>query len=245
MRGGLLLLSLCVVIGVPARASAGRTYYGWLYGTEVMPERSVELASWIAEQNNVSAEDHSSETRWWLGPLIGITDQLELALPVEIAWDRSDVEQPRTNFDRYGAELRYRLVSQDPVDAPAFVPLVRVAIERSVVDRGLWIPEADLVSSYETGRLHALVDLGIYGEITSNDHHFEFRPGAGISVLAVGDLRFGAEIHAELTLDQGGNWAVAGPNMAWSHGRTWVSAMYGIGFYGIDDAPRIQWGIAF
>jgi len=30
---------------------AGRTFYGWLHGTEVVPEHGVELQSWIDERN--------------------------------------------------------------------------------------------------------------------------------------------------------------------------------------------------
>lgn len=245
-------LALLVVLAWPGVASAGRTYYGWLYGTEVMPERGVELQSWISEQNDQDP-DHFVETRWWIGPAIGITDQLELALPVEIAWDRASDEKPHTAFDRYGAELRYRFVTQDPVDAPALVPLLRVGIERAVLDRETWLPQADLVLSYEEGRVHVLADLGGYAELTTcsgrtacDSTHFEIHPGAGVSILAVGQLRFGAEIHAELSVDGApGSWAIAGPNLAWSHGRTWLSAAYGIGVYGIRDAPKVQWGIAF
>jgi len=235
-----------VLLATPATASAGRTYYSWLYGTEVLPERGAELMTWVAEQNDVTDQSHLAETRWWVSPLIGITDQLELALPVEVAWDRAG-GRTTSGLDRYGVELRYRLVTQDPVDAPPLVPLVRVALKRIVTTdgRSTASPEADIVVSYEQGNVHVLADLGGYGEISSDAHHFEVRPGAGISVRTIGDLRLGAEVHAELTLDQGGSWAIVGPGMAWSHGRTWLSAMYGIGFYGIKDAPKVQWGIAF
>jgi hypothetical protein len=226
-------------------AHAGRTFYGWLYGTEVLPERGAEAASWIAEQNDVKDEAHSSESRWWVAPLVGINDQLELAIPAEIAWTKSDTDPGHTAFDRYGAELRYRLVTQDPVDAPPYAALVRVGLKRLVTDRETWSPEVDFVASYQTGIVHVLADVGGYGEVNSNAHHFEWRPGVGFSIQAVGDLRFGGEFHAELTLDDGGSWAVAGPNMAWSHGRFWMSATYGIGIYGIRDAPKVQWGIAF
>lgn len=234
-----------VAIALPATAVAGRSYYGWLYGTEVLPERGAEVMSWVAEENDLSQENHASETRWWIAPLVGVTDQLELALPVEIAWDRSDTEGGHTTLDRYGIEARYRLVTQDPVDAPAFVPLVRVAVKRLVTARDTAAPEADLVMSYQAGRLHVLVDLGGYGEISSSARHFEVRPGAGVSIQVVRDLRLGAEFHGEFTLDDGGSWAVVGPNLAWSHGRTWFSATYGIGVLGIRDAPKAQWGIAF
>ncbi len=243
---GFVVLALAV-IAAPADAIAGRDYYGWLYGTEVLPERSAELMTWVSEQNDVSAEAHSTETRWWVGPLIGLTDQLELALPVEMAWQRADHAPVRNGLDNYGAELRYRLVTQDPVDAPPLVPLVRLAVFRLIPTNGRSEinPQADAVVSYEQGIVHVAADVGFYGELSTDTHHFEIRPGVGISVLAVGDVRFGAEAHAELTLDEGGSWAVVGPNMAWSHGRFWLSAAYGIGVYGIKDAPKVQWGIAF
>ena len=31
-------------------AFAGRTFYGWLYGTEVMPERSAEIAGKLRDR---------------------------------------------------------------------------------------------------------------------------------------------------------------------------------------------------
>jgi hypothetical protein len=243
---GFVVLALAAV-AAPADALAGRDYYGWLYGTEVLPERSAELMTWVSEENDVHDEGHLAETRWWIGPLIGITDQLELALPVEVAWDRATGTPTHNGLDRYGVELRYRLVTQDPVDAPPLVPLIRIAVNRGVLtsERSTINPQIDAVVSYEAGVVHVLADVGAYADLSRDDQHFELRPGAGLSVLAIGDLRIGAEVHAEITLDKGGSWAAAGPNLAWSHGRTWLSAAYGIGFYGIKDAPKLQWGIAF
>ena len=235
------------VIAAPGTADAGRTFYGWLYGTEVMPERGAEIQTFISEENRNFSDPtapNSSETDWWFSPAIGITDQLELLLPVEMDWTRSDADAPRFTLVNYGAELRYRMVSSDPVDAPAFVPLVRAAIKR--IDTGTrdqWQPEADLVASYTVGSVQMLVDLGGIGDISPTDNHFEFHPGAGFSVEVVDQLRFGGEVFAEIASD--GSWAAAGPNMSWSHGRTWLSAAYGIGFHNIRDAPRLQWGIAF
>ncbi|HUJ59917.1 MAG TPA: hypothetical protein VLX92_15540 [Kofleriaceae bacterium] len=244
MRGRLAVLG-CALIAAPTSAVAGRSNFGWLYGTEVLPERGAEIATWLQETNDLDQEDHLSETRWWIAPMIGITDQLELALPVELAWDRSDVVSGHSAFDRFGGELRYRFVSSDPVDAPPLVPLLRVAVERAVLERATTIPQADLVTSYDVGIVQMLVDLGMYAELSSATQHFEFHPGAGVSVKAIGDLRFGAEVHAEITLDSGSSWAAIGPNVAWAHGRSWLSAAYGIGIYHIRDAPRLQWGIAF
>ena len=71
-------------------------------------------------------------------------------------------------------------------------------------------------------------------------------PTAPSQSFAVGDLRFGAEIFGQWSLDDNGpSWAAVGPNLAWTHGRFWLSAAYGIGIHEIKDAPRMQWGIAF
>jgi hypothetical protein len=234
-----------MVLACARPASAGRTFYGWLYGTEVMPERSAEIQTWVLEENG--RNDGVKETSLWWGPLIGVTDRLELALPVEFAWTRIDgADGADFTFTRWGVEARYRLVSQDPEDAPGFAPLIRAAVKRDVGIRNAVQPEIDAVFSYEVGRVHLLVDLGMVGQLTRDDHRLEFRPGGGISVEVVGDLRLGAAAYAELDLDDSDNsWAVVGPNLAWSHGRTWISAAFGIGIYQIDNAPRLMWGIAF
>ncbi|HEY3804106.1 MAG TPA: hypothetical protein VGL61_15930 [Kofleriaceae bacterium] len=247
MRGRLVLVA--AVIAAPGTASAGRTFYGWLYGTEVMPERGAEIQTIVAEQNGQLTPASQDETDWWLEPAIGINDQLELLLPFEISWTAAYDESPRTSLNNFGAELRYRLVTSDLENKPAFVPLVRVAVKRIVVDvHGQYQPEVDLVSSYDVGRVQMLVDLGGVADVGGGQpFHAEFHPGAGVSVLSVGDVRFGAEAFAEISLDNNGDgsWAAVGPNIAWSHGRSWLSAAYGIGIYHIRDAPKLNWGIAF
>jgi hypothetical protein len=240
---------LALVVVAPATAHAGRTFYGWLYGTEVMPERGAEIQTWISDESDLSDEGHADETSWFIQPTIGITDQLELALPVDIAWVKVPGAMPsaRTTLDTYGAELRYRMVSSDPVDAPPLVPLVRVAVKRVVTDREVVQPEADLVVSYQQDRFHGLADLGFLGDVGQNLQHFELHPGAGVSIETIPQLRFGAEVFAEIMLDDkaGSTWVVVGPNMAWSHGRSWISASFGVGVYNIKDTGRLQWGIAF
>jgi len=237
--------AVAILGAVAGQAHAGRTYYGWLYGTEVMPERGAELQTWVAEQNQRGDLDLDESLLWW-GPLVGITDRLELALPVEATWSGGDGIEPDFTFSRWGVEARYRFVSQDPEEAPPFAPLVRVAVKREVGVRDAVRPELDVVASYECGRFHALVDLGFVAELTPDDARFELRPGAGVSIETIEDLRVGAEVYAELDLDdRARRWAAIGPNVAWTHGRFWLSAALGIGVYQIRTAPRVMWGIAF
>ncbi len=228
-------------------ASAGRTQYGWLFGTEVMPERGAELQTWIDEENGRGPEN-IHWTTWGFTALVGVTDQLELSFPLEFLWRDSDAFEPSFTWSQYGVEARYRFVSSDPVDAPPFAPLARIAVKRDVTVRDLVVVEADLVASTTTpsGTVMALVDLGVTAGITKDKQSIELRPGAGVSFRAVGDLRIGAEVFAEINIDESEqSWAAAGPNLAWSHGRFWLSAAFGIGIYHIETAPKVQWGIAF
>jgi len=238
---------VATILLAPGAASAGRTQFGWLFGTEVMPERGAEIQTWVTEEN-ATEPDNYHETLWGVSALIGITDQLELAFPVELVWKDTSMTNPSFTFKRYGAELRYRFVSQDPVDAPPFAPLARIAVKRDVTTRDTTVLEADLVASTITpsGSVQGLVDLGITGDVSRNDHHVEARPGAGVSFKVYDDFRLGAEVFAHLSLDsKEKSWAAAGPNLAWSHGRSWVSAAFGIGLYQIKTAPALQWGIMF
>lgn len=239
-------LAVLLVACLASHAHAGRSFYGWLYGTEVLPERGVELQTWIHDETGKSGVTDKETWLWW-GPLVGVTDQLELALPIEMEW----LNLPEDNraiftFRRFGVEARYRLASPDPIEASPIVPLVRIAAKRDVRIRDSFRLEADVSVSYELGRLHALVDVGFIADISASTRHAELRPGGGVSVRVVEDLRIGAEAYSEISLDNSGtSWAVVGPNLAWTHGRFWVSGMFGIGVYHVELAPRVMWGIAF
>lgn len=241
MRNPWPAVALTIVCLWSPRAHAGRSFFGWLLGTEVTPARGVELQTWMFEENG--KQGNVKQASLWWGPLIGVTDQLELALPIEMGRVGSDASPAVFSLRRYGVEARYRLVPQG-ADAPALVPLVRVAVKRDVVARDDLHLEADLVVSFETGRVQLLADAGATVDITPGRRQFELHPGAGVSVAATDELRVGAEAYAELEVN-GEAWAIAGPNLSWTHGRFWLTAMYGFGVHHIDNAPRVVWGIAF
>ncbi|HEX3476037.1 MAG TPA: hypothetical protein VHT91_13525 [Kofleriaceae bacterium] len=251
MRTVLALALALLACVVPRTAHAGRSYYGWLYSTEVVPERGVELQTWVQDESDKYSSRNKETWLAW-GPLVGITDELELGFPIELEW--ADVPMPDSmpgrrvsfTFKRFGIEARYRLASPDPVLAPALVPLVRVAVKRDVTARSNVRVEGDAVVSYQSGTLQAVADVGFTGDLASSASHLELHPGVGVSVAAIGELRVGAEIYSELSLDtRSESWAVAGPDLSWTHGRFWVSGAFGIGLYRVTVAPRVIWGIGF
>lgn len=243
---GVVALGLVCAPGV---ANAGRTFYGWLYGTEVVPERGVEITNTIDEENGRDP-NNIHWTTWGFTAEVGVTDQLTIAFPMDFVWRDNDspMSSPSFTFDQFGVEARYRLVSADPVDAPPVAPLIRVGVKRDVIARDTLVAEADFVVSTttESGSVHALLDVGYVGRFLGDITHNEIRPGAGVSFKVAGDLRLGVEGYAEISLDDNKeSWAIVGPNLAWSHGRIWVSASFGIGVYQIETAPRAVWGIMF
>lgn len=243
-------LALAVVAPLVAAATAGparagRTPFGWVDDTEVLPERGAEIQTWISEENGKSPGDVHDTTLLW-SALVGVTDRLELGLPIEALWRESAAAPGALSLQRLGLEARYRFASPDPVEAPAVVPLVRAAIKRDVVARERVRIELDGVVSYRAGRVHAVADVGIIVSASRAEAKLEVRPAAGVSVAVVGDLRLGAEAYAELKLDSDrDSWVIAGPSLGWTHGRLWVSAALGVGLYRIDTAPRVIWGILF
>lgn len=242
-------LALLGILCVEGLAHAGRSHFGWLYDTETVPERGVELEQWITDQRR-QGPLHEDETTIFWAPVVGITDQLELAVPIEWQWTAGDApERPRTFPANYGAELRWRLVTSDPVDAPALVPLIRVAIDKPLVEMSPAVElQADAVVSYSCGRVHAAVNLGVYGDVHRGPDVWATRSGAAASIEVTDELRLGAETYGEYGLSTGSSdddWAIVAPDLSWTHGRFWLTASYGIGVYQISSAPRIKWAVAF
>jgi len=220
-------------------AVAGRTHFAWLYGSDVIPERGVEVENWIVEENN-KGDAKIDETSFWWGPVIALTQHVEFAISVEAADETSGV-----HFTRWGGEARYRPQSPDPIDAGPFATLFRAGAKRLIHDRDGVRGEADIVASYTRGRALVAVDLGAILERVPGANEAEVRPGAGVSIRVIDDFRIGAEMYSELIVDgEGTSWLAIGPTASLTHGRFWGAATLGIGVFGIRDAPRVTFGVA-
>jgi len=243
------LLALALLAMMSRDARAGRSGFAWFFDSEVVPERGVELETWLIEENSLGDEDRDTTRVQWQ-PAVGVTDRLELALPIEL--DFVELDDPMVGGDtqlaNYGAELRWRLVSQDPVEAPRVAPLVRLAAKRLVTARERMRSEADMVVSADLGGCwRAVADVGVFYELGTGKDIWSLRPGAGVNAPVAPDLRIGVEAFANFKRDDltSSDWMVVGPNLSWIHGRFWLAASFGIGLFGIDTAPRINWAVAF
>ena len=231
--------ALVVVASLASRAHAGRSHFAWSYGTDIIPERGLELESWINEENHKDGSN-SGETSFWWGPVLALTEHVEFAISME-AHDEDSV----TSFERWGADVRYRPQSPDAVDAGPFATKFRAGVKRLVHERDAVRGEVDAIASYTAGRVFVLFDAGAVYEHASAADEAELRPSGGISVRAIDDLRFGVETYSELIVKgEGTSWLVVGPTVSLTRGRFWGAATLGIGVFGIADAPRVTFGVA-
>src|SRR3954463_9890622 len=108
-------------------AFAGRPYHGWLTSTETVSDGAVELQGRISEQND-KGDVHLRETSFWFAPAVGVTDGLEIALPVEFSRVTQTGAEPGFALTHFGAEARYRFAQPQR----GLAELVRFALLRDV-----------------------------------------------------------------------------------------------------------------
>ncbi len=236
-------LTLAAVTLVPREAQAGRRPFFWVWDTEVMPERGVEWESWYTERIMSKPTD---QTQVWTAPIVGLTDRLELALPVEWSWWQGS---QKTIFDWYGAELRYRIGDPDPDAAGPLTGLVRLAVHRPIRSRSELRLEANAVASYQPSvSCKFNLDGGVVA-VTSGSEALATYAGGG-SCKAIGEFRVGAEFFGKVPLhsDVGAQaMTMAGPNFSFTHGRFWLTggALIGITQFAPVAMPRLIWAISF
>jgi hypothetical protein len=222
-------------------AYAGRTLYGWLLETDTVPAGGLEIETSIFEQDNLGPYHERSTSLLWT-PAIGLTDCLELAVPVELVTRTQDDAAPWSGIGRYGAELRYRFLR----GVPGLRPLARFALSRNVAIQSQLRTEVELAASYDYDRFEVEADLGGVLDLNFGHPHQELRPGIGASVLVNDELRLGAELYAQHSRDATtASWAVLGPDVAWVRGRFWLSGVLGVGIAHITAAPRLNIGMAW
>jgi hypothetical protein len=231
--------TLVIIALATTPAYAGHTDFGWFEGTDVLDEKAVELQTRLTERNDLG-ETRLRDTTLSLGAQVGITNHLELTLPIEMTASSSVGIEEDFRMRRYGAELRYQFT-----DA-ALTPLAKLSVTRDVVRRDAVRAEVDAAISYTLGGFYIGASLGVVGDANRGGLQVIVRPALATSIAVTDEIRTGAEIHAELETESGAtSWIIAGPSASWTHGRFWLSATYGIGLDNIRSAPRLVWSVAF
>lgn len=233
-----------VVLGtvVAGTAQAGRRPHTWAWDAEVLPERGVEVESWVTDRIYKKSADI---TEVWLAPIVGVTDRLELAVPLQ--WSHAQAGN-RVGIDWYGAELRWRLRSPDPVESGGWSPLVRASVRKSLLARDALVGELTLVGSWDaTEKLRLMANLGVQADAAVRKVQVLYAAGASYAVVP--DLRVGVELFgtdfAKAPASAHGGMLV-GPSLGWTHGRLWTTVGYvaGVTEFAANGMFRWMWAIA-
>ena len=239
-RAAFVLIALGLLAG---SAHAGFRTSAWSFDTRTVPERQAELELWITQL--VSGPDGATgTTAVLLAPVIGITDQLELAIPLTAEYARAT---DATQLTSWGIDARYRILPARP--GQRFSPLIRAGARRLVAKDDAFRLSADLVLGIDPmPRLHIVLNAGVSTITKPKTIVAEY--SAGIFYAVADDIRLGVDAFGTQELSAPGptdGWFAAGPGVSLSHGRFWVAASvpFGITSKAPDAMPRLIWALAF
>ncbi len=228
----------------PSLAFAGREPFNQVLDNEVLPARGAELESKITDKIGTPGGAGDETASWW-GVAFGLSDQVELVLPLEVSYSHAD---GTTNFTRYAAEVRWRMAKPGPPVVMRPIPMLRLAVERGNSSQTLEA-QADLtVGTDLSKKVHTAVDLG--GNFVSDASESTGHLGIGVTGNVTGALRLGGEVDANaafIPTFSGPNLA-AGPDVSYTTGPFWITAGGVVGLGATIPDPvvlRLSWGVEF
>ncbi|PTL76262.1 hypothetical protein [Vitiosangium sp. GDMCC 1.1324] len=247
-----LMVAVLALAVLPAPAQAGRRSFIWVYDTEIVPKGDVELEQWLWARTQSQGVPGDKSRYWiWWGPVFGLTQRLELALPFQIQATRDS-----TQLDSFDADLRLRLNPRGD-DSP-WQPLLRVAWHQSIHTSRPSRVEANLVQSYEAeSGLRLVLDLGsqvgfpgIDGSEAPVQWLGTYAAGVSYPISEEGELRASLEAFGEVPLQglQAKQHHFVGADLAWTFGRSWITLGVLVGLTPLfpetpQFMPRLIWAV--
>jgi hypothetical protein len=255
----------------PTPAFADRTSHLFVDETQLLPEGDVELENWVWAQGQIpsSYEPYTAgtyTTGWiWFGPTVGISNHLEMSLPVVVYSDSTWM-----SLNSISLVARYRFFSREQDDG--LQPLLRVEYQQPLSNNLYAGPptlKVLLAATYGPltgvrGTVNVGVQLGLpfLMSSTAGCRGLLKNPCSG-SVSALGtaalavsvplgkEFRIAAELDGQLPL--GGepypNLAqlYLGPSLAWTRGQIWVTfgTLFGLTNNSYRYVPKVLWGVTF
>ncbi|MFP2929850.1 hypothetical protein ACLESO_32585 [Pyxidicoccus sp. 3LG] len=235
-----------------APAQAGRRPFIWTFDTDIVPKGDVELEQWLWARSRAPGVPNRPTAYWiWWGPVFGLSQHLELALPFQVRANRTV-----TQLESFEADFRYRLFPRG--DNRAFQPLVRAVWHQAINTATPSRVDANLVGSYqwESG-FRAVLDLGAQVGVPAlrgdeGPARILGTYSVGVSLPVIEDeLRLSLESFGEFDLKDVGQepHLFVGPSVAWTFGRTWLTAGTLVGLTAVSSEtprfmPRLIWAVA-
>jgi hypothetical protein len=233
------LVVLLVLALIPSRARAGDRPYAYVYGADSLPPTTVELENWFGDQE---ASRGVGDWEWWLGPVVGVTDWLEMGM---FAIFNERPVTTTSNGPLGLGSLRF-VATWIPAEKAAWPVDVRVRLEygQGIGARAstAWLT---VIASRDFGGLNLCLNVGPWLFFGANGVSTYIDYLAGVSYEMFRGIRLGVEFFGDSEI--GGETSMfAGPALSFGTGRVWVSASIGPGI--TSDSPsyhgRVIIGVA-
>ncbi len=240
-----VLAGVTTTLVVSPNAMAGPRDYAFTQGTEIVPDKVVELEDWLGA--TTPRGDGDSAWEWWLGPVAGLTDHVEASLLAVLAQPADAglaLESLRLSlsYAPWAKNERYvDLVVRGEVGIP--VAAGQPTTTWLLVILGTDLGGFNLVAN--AGGFVAFDESEAGSVTTSTNTYVVYDVGASYELI--GRLRIGAELFGQARLGGDDQSTFAGPSVAWRHGRMWLAGTlgFGIGDESAARRARVVLGIAF
>ncbi len=234
----LVTLVVAGALAVPGAGRAGGRPYAFVQGIDTLPDRELELESWFGVFERPAGGPTIWD--WWLGPVAGVTDELEAGLFGRFLQVQGGDEPEQLVLDSLRLQLTYAPV---PRGTWAVDGRLRLELTQPVADDSheIWLT---LILARQLGRLDLTLNAGLWVELgDETDWWFNYALGASVDV--VGGLRLGAELYGDARFEDPDHNHSFGPAAAYGRGRFWISAawLFGLGAESTDVAARMVLGV--
>jgi len=241
--GAMLLVS-------PARA--GRTSHLWLDEAQMVPEGGIELEQWIWAYGRVPSKIDRPASIWlWWGPVVAMSNRLELALPLQLVSFPGEVY-----LHSISLSARYRFVPREQDEG--WQPMLRLTYQQPL-DRAAGPPALEAAFVLAVGSLRTVL-VTVNAGVSIGMPFLQSNLNGSVSVLGQGgvgvslpvgrELRVAAEAYGNLPITGATRPNVGqvylGPSLAWTRGPFWITfgCLFGLTTDSSRYYPRLLWGIA-
>lgn len=224
-----IVAGIAVFLSAPGALAGGRPY-SFLQGTQAVSDGGLELESWFGDIRPRDG-DAPSEWEWWLGPVAGVSDRLEVGT-------YAIFEQPAGSSSAGAltlSSLRLHATWQ-PVERGQWPVDVRLRAELGLPAGGERITSGWLtaIAGKDVGRLDVTANAGVWEEWRQHAGRLRtetyVQGGAGASLAIARGLRAGGELFGWRNVaDSEDRELIAGPAIGYGQGRFWASATLGLG----------------
>jgi hypothetical protein len=221
------------IVAVASVAHAGARPYAFTQGTDALSTNEIELENWFTALNPGGHGASNVAWNWWLGPVAGITDHLEVGLFA--IFDESALTTSGMSMD--SLRLQTTFMPFDKGDLPIDVRIRgELGVPMHYADGGgSYTGWVSVIASKQLGPVDLTANVGVwaargkYAEMpgaydTDNIGYFNYALGAS---YAVGNhLRVGGEAYGNERFSSMWTGHYVGPALAYGAGRFWLSASY-------------------